>query len=151
MTRHSNRGPNGRFTPSGAPIPTGDDHSGDTSAMQLGSDPSGDSLCENAGPMTTRYAEPAHNPALGAWQRPISQRRAVVIDARTGQQLSDDITVVRGIESMYGGREASHVVAAQGDPFVTELVAPPTGPDTREYKHLKTPRRLPPMGQSDRY
>jgi hypothetical protein len=99
-----------------------------------------------AAPYADAFPSPVpHDPARGPYQRPLPHRQQVVIDAQTGQQVSDHITDVRAVRSAIGGRTATHVVTVDGTPdFWSESI-----PEKPEYP--ATMRRLPPMGQGDRY
>ena len=57
-----------------------------------------------------------HDPSHGGYQRRIEHRQQVVVDAQTGQQVSDHITDVRAVQSAIGGRTATHVVTVNGSP-----------------------------------
>jgi len=138
MARHDSRDHRGRWakTPSGAPIPD-ESGNGDDSAYEDASFPSADPLGEYDRPWQTVYAEPAHNPALGAWQRPLPQRRQISVNARTGEQLDNDITAVRGAERLIGGsRTNAHLAAAAGDPFAQNLMGPAIAGPGGAHRHM---------------
>ena len=123
MNKHSSRDPRtGRFSPSGAPIPDSDGQ-GDTSFYDDVTSPSADPQDDYRTPVITRYAEPVHDLAHGGYHRPIEHRKQFVINAETGQELSDRITDVRAVQSHIGGRTQTHVVTVDGEPeFWSESV-----------------------------
>jgi hypothetical protein len=134
MARHSNRDPrSGRWatTPSGAPIPAGDDHTGADPLAYDGpvQDANAETYPEFANPYPAHHAgDLSYDPSHGGYQRAIPHRRQVVVDAQTGQELSDHITDVRAVDRLLGSqqRQAAHLQAAEGDPFVSALMSRPS-------------------------
>lgn len=103
-TSRAHRDHTGRFTP--APVPPAD-----TLVVNVSGDPQG----EHAAPIATVY--PEHHPTHGPVHRPIPHRRARVINAETGEELSRHITDVRAVQNSLGGRTTTHVVEVDGVPF----------------------------------
>ena len=147
--RHSARSKTtGRFTTSGAPI------DGDNTMYENVLSPSSDPRGEHDEPIGTVY--PDHDPTHGGYQRKIPYRRQVLIDAQTGEELSDHITDVRGADRLIGGpRTDVHLAAAEGDPFVSSLMTPAIDPPpTRSCRRVpgSGTTRLPTMyGNQGRY
>jgi hypothetical protein len=116
MAKHSQRGTDGRFTKSGAPIPDSDGK-GDTSALEHVIAPSADPRGEHSAPGYPSFGQsyPTReftNPD-GSYS-PLRGRRPVVVNAETGEQLDAHITDVRGVDtrSHFG---QTHVVGVEDD------------------------------------
>lgn len=122
MAKHDARDPKtGRFTPSGAPIPQGEDHAG------------ADPLAYHAPLYDPNHGYPSfgheyHDPSHGGLQRRIQPRHTITIDGETGQRIAYEVDhEMRGVDTMKGGhlREQAHLQAAGGDPFVSALMSRP--------------------------
>jgi hypothetical protein len=111
MARHSIRGTNGRFSPVGAPIPVGDDHTGADPLAYDGPlrDPNQDypEFHESYPVREFAHRDGSYSPLRG--------RRQILVDANTGESLDAHITHVRAVDARSNLGQGSHVVAVEDD------------------------------------
>jgi len=131
MTRNAHRNERGQF----ATVPPAD-----VSVDNV----SGDPQAEHDQPVGTVYE---HDLRHGPVHRLIPHRAQRVINADTGEELSNHITDVRAVQTRMGGRVGGLVVETDGVPDSGEAAQPDT-----MHGYRRTPGtgyRLPSTGQTD--